>query len=47
MPEFADLVTMARSLVTIQMTFNLVFIGALASVLSDPVRRRAGRTGAK
>ncbi|WP_338749194.1 potassium channel family protein [Janibacter alittae] len=31
----------ARILVTIQMAFNLVFIGTLASVLSDQVRRRA------
>lgn len=31
----------ARVLVTIQMAFNLVFIGALASVLSDQIRRRA------
>lgn len=36
---------MARVLVTVQMAFNLVFIGALLSVLSDQMRRRVRSGG--
>lgn len=36
---------LGRVLVTIQMAFNLVFIGTLASVLTDQIRRRAEKFG--
>lgn len=37
---------LARALVTAQITFNLVFVGALASLLTTQVRRRASGAAA-
>lgn len=37
---------LARALVTAQIAFNLVFVGALASVLTTRIRRQANQAAA-
>jgi hypothetical protein len=36
---------LARGLVTLQIVFNLVFVGALASMVTGAFRRKVGHTG--